>query len=554
MPGSTGGSHLLSNHRRAVRTAAWAGGSLIVVVLLRSAWLSGLNPDQVIDQQYFINNLAEIIGPERFGRYTFFEGSDRIEASYGYTFQSLAFALSWGWHTFSGQEFDPFSASVLSARNVLVTLVALTVLPSVYLIGRTVSGRRWVGWTSIAAVALLPTLTGHALINQKDIPFTAGFTAVTAAAVIFLKRVLEPPDPQHDRRVLLLTPNQWGLAALLAFGICMTVGTRPPSAVAVGVTIAATTVVAVLQRHRLDRSDVMWACLGLLVGGVIVLVTNAAATPNPVGWILDSISVAGDFPGWRARQLINGEYLLPEQLPRTHIISMIAAQTPVVMLLLGAVGVAGIARDVAMPGPLRRSALLWLPVAIQLGLLPVAGILQGSLFYNVSRQVLFVYPMIAVLAAWGVFTLTTWFPAGRLRVAALATVALLAVLPAVDTLTLWPYQYVYFNEVTRGDLTNRYELDYWGISGRETQRWVNENFPNAIEQYPTGWELERYAGPGIDIVDEFPAQSDRPLLWAGNWYPSWGIPDYPQCPVIHEVTRNLWGEGLRLGYVRRCPS
>jgi hypothetical protein len=282
------------------------------------------------------------------------------------------------------------------------------------------------------------------------------------------------------------------------------------------------------------------------------LATNAAATPNPVSWILDSISVAGDFPGWRGQQLINGDYLLPEQLSRTHIIGMVASQTPVVMLLLVAVGLAGIVRDVASPGVIRRSTLLWLPVAVQAGLLPLAGIVQGSLFYNASRQVLFVYPMLAVLAAWGVFTLATWLPRGGTRVVAFGLVGVLAVLPVVDTLTLFPYQYVYFNEVTRGDLTNRYDLDYWGISGRETQQWVNRNFPDAVEQYPKGWEFQRFADPGISFVASWPSGTNRPLVWAGNWYPAWGVPDFPGCPIVHEVTRNLWGDSLRLGYVRRC--
>jgi hypothetical protein len=354
--------------------------------------------------------------------------------------------------------------------------------------------------------------------------------------------------------VLNLDRDQWALAFLLAFGICMTVGTRPPSAAAVVFTVIAVGVVAVSQRQVLQRTDLLWPLIGLLGGVLIVLATNAAATPNPIAWILDSITIAGDFPGWRGQQLINGTYLLPERLPRTHIVGMVLAQTPVVMLLLGAVGILGIARDIASPGPIRRATILWLPVAIQLLLLPGAGILQGSLFYNTSRQVLFVYPMIAVIAAWGVFTLATWLPSGRTRRATFVVVGVLAVLPIVDTLTLFPYHYVYFNEATRGDLTDRYDLDYWGISGRETQQWVNQNFPTAIEQYPTGWEFQRFATSGITFTDSWPQGTNRPLLWAANWYPAWALRDYPECPIIHEVTRNLWGDELRLGYVRRCDD
>ena len=540
--------------RRTLLYAAVAAVVLVLAALIRAAWQAGLNPDQIIDQQYFINNLAGIIGPERFGQYFFVRGSPELQASYGYTFQGLAFGVSWLWSALTGQFFEPASTGVIATRNVLVLLVGLTILPSVYLIARSLSGRRWLGWVAMGGVALLPAFTGHLFINQKDIPLAAGFTAVTAATVVFLRRVLSPDRGARTarRQIWRLDRDQWGLAALLAFGICMTVGTRPPSAVAVSITLVFTGVVAVAQRRNLHRSDLLWPAIGLAVGGVVVLATNAAATPNPIAWILNSISIAGDFPGWRGQQLVNGEYQLPESLARTHIIGMVLVQTPIVFLLLGAVGILGIIRDALTPGPVRRTTLLWAPIAIQLGLLPAAGILQESLFYNASRQVLFVYPMIAVIAAWGVFTISTLLPEGRTRLVAFVAVAVLAVVPAVDTLTLFPYQYVYYNELARGDLTTRYDLDYWGISSKEVQQWVNANYPNAVEQYPEGWEFERYATPGITFVKELPDASDRPLIWAANWYPAWALGDYPECPIVHEVTRTLWGEELRLGYVRLC--
>jgi hypothetical protein len=544
-----------ADYRRLLLVAACIAGAIALGILLRTAWNAGLNPDQEVDQRYFLNNLAGLTGTRQFGNF-FNANSVQLEASYGYTFQALAFATSWAWSAISGQSFDPFATEVLNTRNVLVLLASLVVLPSVYLIARSISDKRWVGWVSVAGILLIPTFTGHAFINQKDMPLAAGFTALTAATVVFMRRILIPERQTHmGRRTLLnLEYDQWALAGLLAFGVCMTVGTRPPTAVAVAATCAVAMFVAVRHRQYLRRSDLIWAGAGLATGAIAIIATNAGATPNPAAWIVDSISIAGDFPAWRAQQLINGDRLLPEQLPRTQIIGMVLAQTPVVMLLLTGIGILGIAREVATAGPLRRQSLLWVPVMIQLALLPAGGVIQGSLFYNASRQVLFVYPMIAVIAAWGVFSLAQWLPHGAIRNLGFTVVALLALVPAIDTLTLYPYQYVYFNEATRGDLTNRYELDYWGISGPETQRWVNQNYPTAIVVNPPPWDLKRSASSGIDIVEEWPSGSDRELIWAGPWYPSWNFADYPQCPIVHETTRSLWGEDLRLGYVRRCTE
>jgi len=210
--------------------------------------------------------------------------------------------------------------------------------------------------------------------------------------------------------------------------------------------------------------------------------------------------------------------------------------------------------DRATEGGWRRGGLLWVPVGLQV-LLPVAGVLQGSLFYNAARQVLFVLPIIALLAAIGAGALWQLSAHWRGRRFMVGAVALLALLPAIDTLTLYPYQYVYFNELQRSSgLTDRFEFDYWGISGRETQGWVNDNEPTALEVIPGEWLFEPFAADGIEFAPDWSAAGGREMLYVSNYYPSWFADVYGDCPIIHRVTRSLWSQEILLGYVRRCTG
>ena len=90
--------------------------------------------------------------------------------------------------------------------------------------------------------------------------------------------------------------------------------------------------------------------------------------------------------------------------------------------------------------------------------------------YNGLRHVLFLLPVLAVLAGVSVTSFVRARP-GRLALTAAAlALGASAVVTIVDMVQLHPYQYVYFNRSVAGGLpgaVGRYETDYWCASFKE---------------------------------------------------------------------------------------
>lgn len=542
----------LTRHRRGVVVVLGAASALLYV--LWTAKHLGADIDQYADQQYFVNNLHGFVGNERFPFVQFGASDANIETTYGYTFQAIAFFVSWALASIRNEGFDPFAASTYTDKNVMVATLSLVALWAVFHATRSLTGRRRFAWAAVGALLLSPVFTGHALMNQKDVPLAVGFTALTAGTIACIARV-QRRDTLDRAALEARFGSTRSLGWLLALGVAFTIGTRPASVLVVALDVALIAVVVGRARVHRQRPLLRTPVVGLAVGAAAVLATNSAAWPNPVSWLWHAIDVSRGFPNWHGKLLVDGVFHSSDAQPRWYLPFMLAVQTPVAIAVLAVFGVWYLALRATASSHRRSSTLLWAPLLVQLLVLPFAGVVQGSLFYNAARQVLFVLPMLAVLAAVGLLALDELTRGVRWRTAVLAVVCVGAASPLIDTLTLYPYQYVYFNELQRtADLTDRFEFDYWGISAREAQQWINERHPTAIEVYPIGWQFPPFAVPGITFASDWEDAGERDRIFATNYYPSWDIDRYRTCPVVHEVTRRLWGSTILLSYVRQCAG
>lgn len=539
--------------RRHQRLCILGGIGVVVAFVLWTAYRSGAGIDQNLDQRFLIDNFHRWGVVDRFGYFANSPAQLRVEESYGFTFHAIAFALDWAFSAVRGHDFDPFSASAYAHRNVLIALLSLGAFWGVYHVTRSLTGRRRVAAAASVLLALTPVFTGHALMNQKDVALAVGFTTLTAGTVALIGRMLRRND-LDDAALVERFGSRWSTGLLLAMGISFTIGARPASVVAVSVDAVLLVCVAVATRTHRSWRELREPAIGLASGALLVLATNPASLPNPLAWLSHAVATSSDF-FWRNKILVDGQFHDSAFQPRWYMPYLLAVQTPLVIAALGVIGTwFMVVRSFTTKDVVRR-VIVWLPVLVQLLLLPLGALAKGSLFYNAVRQALFVLPMFAVVAAVGLMALDRLLRGRRLRVIVATLVAVGALSPLVDTTTLYPYQYVYFNELVRSpDLTDRFEFDYWGISARETQQWVNEHYPTAVEVYAYDWIFPPYGAEGISFAFDWKSAGDREKVYAGNYYPSWGSDTYSDCPVVHRVTRHLWASEILLGYVRRCTG
>jgi hypothetical protein len=110
------------------------------------------------------------------------------------------------------------------------------------------------------------------------------------------------------------------------------------------------------------------------------------------------------------------------------------------------------------------------------------AIAKNVLLYDGVRHIMFVFPPMAMLAAIGMAALVrraselgSWA-----RWAAIGISALALGEPAVWYARAYPYHYTYFSPLVGGlkSASHDWETDYWGLSGREVARRLEQLFPS----------------------------------------------------------------------------
>jgi hypothetical protein len=262
-----------------------------------------------------------------------------------------------------------------------------------------------------------------------------------------------------------------------------------------------------------------------LVTAIVTYIAWPRLWDSPVVRYLEGLGIISNFPHFPGQVLFQGQLHGPSDLPRFYLPALLTIQftEPLVVGIYIGLGV--------LIWRLFRDRLpIGLLLYIGLGFtFPLMGliVLRSPLYHN-FRQVLFLIPAMAMLAAFSlelVFKRTTQ---GWVRLILIAALAL----PGVySTAKLYPYEYVYYNSLVGGPAgaLKRYEMDYWRISLREMALEMNEVArPGAVVVVTRSAGLfARYARP--DLIVDKPINSILDLESSGYDY------------IIH-VTRGKGGD------------
>jgi hypothetical protein len=440
--------------------------SAVLVVGLATAADYGLTVDEFNTDDY---------GPKALAWYT----SGFVDRSH---FETVEFPL---WYygpwfqmlTAYIQSFD--LADRVTVRHAMTFLVGLAALAALLPIGR-LAGGRWAGLAAIALCLMTGYFYGSLFFTPIDVPFAAAMTWATLAILVMTRQVL--PSWRASIAAGLLT----GLAVATRTGGIIT------HAYLLGaLLLCAAEFFATHDRLTPRYLVAIVARYGAVVG--IASITAFALWPwlqigNPFAQFkialvhFATIPMSFEFPHW-------GGQVSTSALPVSYIPAQLLARLPEAFLVLlavafihGVAAAARLARDAAVTwrvdrGAGLRAGLLTLArarailvvcaaVVLPLGFL----MLQRATMYDGIRHVLFVIPMLAVVAGLGWRALLP--PLNRAPVIA-AVVAGAYVGGIVATLAvLHPLEYVAMNALaggTRGAYGN-FELDYWSAAATEALR------------------------------------------------------------------------------------
>jgi hypothetical protein len=393
------------------------------------------------------------------------------------------------------QSFD--IADRITVRHAMTFLVGLAGVAALLPIGRLAAGR-WAGLAAIALCLMTGYFYGSLFFTPIDVPFLAAMTWATLAILVMTRDVL--PSWRATFATGLLT----GLA----------IATRTGGFITHAYLLGALILCAAEFFADHGRLTLRYLSqIGARFGSVIVIAWIAAIALWP--WLqvgnpftqfrvalvhFATIPMTFEFPHW-------GERITTDALPLTYIPAQLLARLPGVFLILLAVAfgyaVAStvmLARDSAAKWRLDRGAglragaltlgrargilVICAAVVLPLGFL----IVQRATIYDGIRHVLFVVPMLAVLAGVG---WTVVLPLLRRApiVAAVAAGAYVGNI-AVTFAVLHPLEYVAMNALaggTRGAYSN-FELDYWSVAATEAlrrlERRLDYDLPNGFAEAP----------------------------------------------------------------------
>jgi hypothetical protein len=373
-------------------------------------------------------------------------------------------------------------ADPITIRHAMTFLVGFAAIAALLPIARMTLG----GWAGVVAIVLCLTtgyLYGHLFFTPIDVPFMAAMTLATLAIVAMAARPLP----------------SWGasIAAGLATGLAIatrTSGIITHAYLVVAMLLAALEIVLL---HGRAGGSILFrialrSAVAIVIGWTVAIVLwpwlqignplTQFARAHEHFWSLENVFA---FPAW-------GESVTTNALPWHYVPGQFSARLPEGFLLLlasafliGIVSAAAFAwktfagwRERGLAGlkqPLlslsrARGTLLLVAAALS----PILIVtLSGATLYDGVRHLLFVIPMLALLAG-GAFM---WILGILRRFPILMLLALvLAILHVTMTLrtlaALHPLEYVAMNALVGGTqgAYGRFELDYWAAAASEALR------------------------------------------------------------------------------------
>lgn len=431
-------------------------------------------------------------------------------------------------------------ALLLTTRHAVNFLIGLAGLAALYPLARLAIGR-WAGLIATVLCLITGYIYGQLFNTPIDVPFLAAMTWATLAIVVMTRRAMPT----------------WRATIVTGLAIGLALATRTGGIIAFVYLYGALGLCAF--EIALRQKNVGAMLLGLALRFFAAVAISCAVTYALWPWLQNGnpltqydrayshfaqIRLPIRFPSW-------GRELSTDNLPWHYVSEQLLARLPelfVVLLLVAfAAGLIQLVR-VARLLPRWRVALLEITQARSILVVLVAAlgpplllVIKGMDHYDGIRHVLFIIPMLALLAAWGALQIAPWLMRWP-RITAAVAGAQVAISLFV-MIALHPFEYVATNAFAGSTWWShgRFELDYWTAAGEEAVRRLARTLPPDAKPrvitcvpwrehemwriYPPQWIVETDRGDADYLIETERYRCAQP-------------PEYPHAAIlIDEVQR-----------------
>ena len=157
-----------------------------------------------------------------------------------------------------------------------------------------------------------------------------------------------------------------------------------------------------------------------------------------------------------------GKIMYSTNLPSTYMLIWFSVKLPIIIII--GIFLVPFTEKKIFNSP--KKSIYFGSILVSTILIPMILIFRKVHLYDELRQVMFLFPLIFIIGLVSVYVFSKKF----FYLTGILTIALFL----VENIKINPYQYVWFNLPSRYiDLTNKFELEYQGLSGREIAEFLN---------------------------------------------------------------------------------
>jgi hypothetical protein len=421
------------------------------------------------------------------------------------------------------------------------------------LLSKKITSITYLGVLSSTFLFTIPLWTGNLFHNIKDVPLAVGYTLISLGLIYFVNFF-------EDNKKKLIGQ------LIISLGFILVMGTRPAMIFPVFITV-------------LFAFFTLWYNVGIkplrilksfTLSTSILLISTPLLLPQfisePKLSLLRLLGVSSEFP-WTGTTFTAGK-LYEASFTLKYYFLWLFAQTPLLILLFFVVGTFLFLKRISFRKFDRNQFLLSI-FFIQFITVPTYALLVQSSIYNGLRHILFIYPAIAIFAAFGLISIFNLAKTQLKKQLVTLLLVLSIFVPNIEGLILRPFQQLYFNPIISlfYTISTSWETEYLATSFREgiqkiplngvvvsTSEWTWENnayapergqLANEVTDLSQGdfWQVTSVASYLGGFSREKMISTKSPLESVRN-----------RCSVENVVSRNLRFESIPLAIVMRCQN
>ena len=341
----------------------------------------------------------------------------------------------------------------LLAKHFVVFLFFFISVIFFYLILKKVTNDKNFSTFGTIIYCLYPYLFGQALFSPKDVPFMSIWVICTYLSFIIFDKLLDGKKISF-LNVLIFSFITSYLFSIRIAGILILL--QYLISFVIFISLSKISLMSFLKEYYL-KFFVFF--LGLLIF-TLLFYPPLWYNPSLIFEIIELMSNHFNNVGTNTF----GKLMYSKNLPSTYIPIWLAVKLPL-LIIIGCFLIPFTEKKIFKNA---KNSIFFGTVLATVILIPLILIFRKVHLYDELRQVMFLFPLLFIIGLISLYTFSKKF----FYVLGFFTVSLFL----IENIKINPYQYVWFNLPSRYlDLTNKFELEYQGLSGRELANYLNES-------------------------------------------------------------------------------